>query len=177
MVADILEKQYNYAIIDKYVTRPFRKVEIEDLQRGKKIGLKPVFGQYNDGEKSENEQKELAPKRKQAFLNLRLPIAYVNYDNYYGFSVDEVNNYLEHGRNAVVIVNDIGVIKDLKAIFSGNCVSCYVHRAIAVAIINEKNEVLLQQRSDNKEKNVGYISCRTYFKWARCFICCFKRDK
>lgn len=70
MVADILEKQYNYAIIDKYVTRPFRKIEIEDLQRGKKIGLKPVFGQYNDGEKSENEQKELAPKRKQAFLNL-----------------------------------------------------------------------------------------------------------
>lgn len=130
MVADILEKQYNYAIIDKYVTRPFRKVEIEDLQRGKKIGIKPVFGQYNDGEKSENEQKELSPKRKQAFLNLRLPIAYVNYDNYYGFSVDEVNNYLEHGRNAVVIVNDIGVIKDLKAIFSGNCVSCYVHRAI-----------------------------------------------
>lgn len=29
------------------------------------------------------------------------------------------------------------------------------HRAIAVAIINEKNEVLLQQRADNKEKNAG----------------------
>lgn len=29
------------------------------------------------------------------------------------------------------------------------------HRAIAVAIINEKNEILLQQRADNKEKNAG----------------------
>lgn len=29
------------------------------------------------------------------------------------------------------------------------------HRAIAVAIVNEKNEILLQQRSDNKEKNAG----------------------
>ena len=29
------------------------------------------------------------------------------------------------------------------------------HRAIVVAIINEKNEVLLQQRSFNKEKNAG----------------------
>ena len=29
------------------------------------------------------------------------------------------------------------------------------HRAIVVAIINEKNEVLLQQRADNKEKNAG----------------------
>lgn len=29
------------------------------------------------------------------------------------------------------------------------------HRAIVVAIINEKNEILLQQRSANKEKNAG----------------------
>lgn len=29
------------------------------------------------------------------------------------------------------------------------------HRSIVVAIINEKNEVLLQQRSKNKEKNAG----------------------
>lgn len=29
------------------------------------------------------------------------------------------------------------------------------HRAIVVAIINEKNEVLLQQRSETKEKNAG----------------------
>ena len=29
------------------------------------------------------------------------------------------------------------------------------HRAIVVAIINEKNEVLLQQRAANKEKNAG----------------------
>lgn len=29
------------------------------------------------------------------------------------------------------------------------------HRCIVVAIINEKNEILLQQRTDNKEKNAG----------------------
>lgn len=29
------------------------------------------------------------------------------------------------------------------------------HRAIVVAIVNEKNQVLLQQRSTNKEKNAG----------------------
>lgn len=29
------------------------------------------------------------------------------------------------------------------------------HRAIVVAIINENNEILLQQRSNNKEKNAG----------------------
>lgn len=29
------------------------------------------------------------------------------------------------------------------------------HRSIVVAIINEKNEILLQQRSNNKEKNAG----------------------
>lgn len=28
------------------------------------------------------------------------------------------------------------------------------HKAIVVAIINEKNEILLQQRSEKKEKNV-----------------------
>ncbi|MCI9434495.1 MAG: NUDIX domain-containing protein [Bacilli bacterium] len=29
------------------------------------------------------------------------------------------------------------------------------HRSIAVAIVNEKNEILLQQRSATKEKNAG----------------------
>lgn len=29
------------------------------------------------------------------------------------------------------------------------------HRSIAVAIINDKNEILIQQRSDNKDKNAG----------------------
>lgn len=29
------------------------------------------------------------------------------------------------------------------------------HRAIVVAIVNDKNEILLQQRADNKEKNAG----------------------
>lgn len=125
VVADILEEKYHYAFINKYVTRPFRKVEIESLEQGKNIGIKSVFGEYNDGEK-----KELALKRKQAFTNLRLPLTYINYDNYYGFSMEEVNNYLEHGRNAIVIVNDPGVIRDLKNIYRSQCVSCYIHRTI-----------------------------------------------
>ena len=29
------------------------------------------------------------------------------------------------------------------------------HRIIVVAIVNEKNEVLIQQRSENKDKNPG----------------------
>lgn len=29
------------------------------------------------------------------------------------------------------------------------------HRAIVVAIVNENNQILLQQRSENKEKNAG----------------------
>lgn len=29
------------------------------------------------------------------------------------------------------------------------------HRAIVVAIVNDRNEILLQQRADNKEKNAG----------------------
>lgn len=130
VVADILEKQYHYAFIDKYVTRPFREVEIEDLKQGKNIGIKPVLGQYNNGEKSEEEQKLLSEQRKQSFLNMRLPLAYINYENYYGFSIEEISDYLEHGRDAVVIVNDIGVVKDLKNIFKGRCASCYIHRAI-----------------------------------------------
>lgn len=149
VVAEILEKQYNYAFIDKYVTRPFREVEIENLKQGKKIGIKPVSGQYNDGEKSEEEQKRLSSQRKQAFLNLRIPLAYINYDNYYGFSIDEISEYLEHGRDAVVIVNDIGVIKDLKGIFNGRCAACYVHRAIPKSkkIFME----IAKQRGDTEE--------------------------
>lgn len=130
VVADILEEKYHYAFINKYVTRPFRKVEIELSKQGKNIGIKSVYGEYNNGEKTEDEQKELETKRKQAFTNLRLPLTYSNYDNYYGFSMEEVDNYLEHGRNAIVIVNDPGVIRDLKNIYKGQSVSCYIHRTI-----------------------------------------------
>lgn len=130
VMSEILETRYNYVFIDKYVTRPFRKVEIEALQQGKKIGIKPVLGQYNDGDKSEEEQTKSIKQRKKEFLKLRLPLAYVNYENYYGFSIDEINEYIEHGRNVAVIVNDPGVVKDLKNIFKGRCASCYIHRAI-----------------------------------------------
>lgn len=54
------------------------------------------------------------------------------------------------------------------------------HRSIVVAIINDKNEILLQQRSKDKEKNAGmwdisvagHISTR-----ARCYIRCCKRNQ
>lgn len=130
VIADILVDNHNYAFIDKYVTRPFRKTEIEQVKNGKNPGIKAVSGEYNDGEKDEEKQQRLSQNRKQAFLNLRLPLSYVNYDNYYGFSVTEINNYLEHGRNVVIIVNDTGIVKDLKNIYKENSISCYVHRAI-----------------------------------------------
>lgn len=149
VMAEILENKYNYAFIDKYVTRPFRKVELDALNNGQRIGIKPVFGKYNDGEKEKEEQKRLNSQRKQAFLNLRLPLAYINYGNYYGFSIDEINNYIEHGRDAVIIVNDIGLTKDLKNIYEGQCVSCYVHRAIT-----KNKEIFMEiarQRGDTEE--------------------------
>lgn len=149
VVSDILEEKYHYAFINKYVTRPFRKVEIESLEQGKNIGIKPVLGKYNDGEKAKEEQIKFAEKRKQAFTKLRLPLTYVNYDNYYGFSMEEVDNYIEHGRNAVVIVNDPGVIRDLKNIYKGQCISCYVHRTIP-----KNKEIFMEiarQRGDTQE--------------------------
>lgn len=44
------------------------------------------------------------------------------------------------------------------------------HRAIAVAVINEQNQILVQQRSFKKKKyrNVGYICSRTYIFWTGC---------
>lgn len=149
IVADILEEKYHYAFINKYVTRPFRKVEIEALKQGKNIGIKSVLGEFNNGEKTEKEQKELEAKRKQAFTNLRLPLTYINYDNYYGFSMEEVNNYLENGRNAIVIVNDPGVIRDLKNIYRGQSISCYIHRTIS-----RNKEIFMEiarQRGDTQE--------------------------
>ncbi len=116
VIANILVNNHHYAFIHKYVTRPFRENEMKEINKGKSIGIKPVRGNYNDGEKSEETQKELAATRKQAFLSLRLPLSYINYDNYYGFSADEINNYIENGRNSTVIVNDTRLVRDLKNI-------------------------------------------------------------
>lgn len=149
ITADILVDNLNYAFINKYVTRPFRENEIAEVNNGKSIGIKPVRGNYNDGEKDVEVQKNFAIARKQAFLNLRLPLSYINYDNYYGFSIEEINNYIKNGRNAVVIVNDIGLVRDLKDIYEENCLSCYVHRA------NPKNKDIFMeianQRGDTPE--------------------------
>ena len=49
------------------------------------------------------------------------------------------------------------------------------HRCIVVAIVNEKNQVLLQQRK--KCEYVGYFSGRTYICRTRFFISCCKRNK
>lgn len=147
-VASILAKN-NYAFIDKYVTRPFRPVEISDIKAGRNIGIRAVSGLYNDGEKTLQEQENANEQRKQAFLDLRLPLAYINYGNYYGFSIDQINNYIMNGRNVVIIVNDIGVIRDLKDIYGDNCLACYVHRS------NPKNrEIFMEiarQRGDTEE--------------------------
>lgn len=149
VVADILEEKYHCAFINKYVTRPFRKIEIESIEQGKNIGIRPVYGKYNDGEKSKEEQIKLEAERRQSFVRLRLPLTYINYGNYYGFSMGEIDNYLEHGRNAVIIVNDPGVIRDLKNIYKGQCISCYVHRTIP-----KNKEIFMEiakQRGDTQE--------------------------
>lgn len=148
VVADILANK-NYAFINKYVTRPFRTVEISDANEGKNIGIRAVSGMYNDGEKTVEEQQAHDLQRRQAFLNLRLPLAYINYGNYYGFSIEEINNYIMNGRNVVLIANDIGVIRALKDIYGDRCSACYVHRN------NPKNrEAFLEisrQRGDTDE--------------------------
>lgn len=138
-IADRFVEQYNCIMINKYVTRPFRENEIYGKREGKDIGIKAVRGEYNDGEKSVSDQASLAEMRKQAFLKLRLPFAYINYDNYYGFSSDEINSYVEHGRDVVIIVNDIGVIRDLKSIYGGSCIVCYVYR------VNPNNKDIFMQ--------------------------------
>lgn len=149
VVAEMLEEKHHCAFVNKYTTRPFRKIEIESLEQGKNIGIRSVLGKYNDGEKSEEEQIRLEAKRKQAFVNLGLSLAYINYENYYGFSISEINNYLDYGRNAVIIVNDPEVIRDLKNIYKGRCISCYVHR-----IIPRNKEIFMEiakQRGDTQE--------------------------
>lgn len=130
VIGDILVDKYNYTYINKYVTRDFRDEEIEAINQGKPVGIRPVVGKYN---KADDKTK------KQAFLNLRLPLSYINYDNYYGFSKDDIDNYLKNGRNAVIIVNDIALIHDLKNLYDGNCFACYVHR------FNPKNKDIFME--------------------------------
>lgn len=140
VVGDILVNDHNYIYINKYVTRDFRIEEKEAVAIGKPCGIRPVVGKYNEASDK---------VKKQAFLNLQLPLSYTNYDNYYGFSKTEIDTYLNHGKNVVVIVNDITLVRDLKNIYNENCSSCYVHRS------NPKNKDIFmeiaKQRGDTPE--------------------------
>lgn len=140
IIGDLLVNEHNYAYINKYVTRNFREEEIEAVKQGKPIGIRPVVGKYNEADDK---------TKKQAFLNLRLPLSYINYDNYYGFSKEDIDNYLKNGRDAVIIVNDIALIHDLKNLYGENCFACYVHR------FNPKNKDIFmeiaKQRGDTPE--------------------------
>lgn len=97
---------------------------------GKIYGIRSVSGEFNDGEKTETEQAKLSLKRKKAFLAKNCSLAYINYGEYYGFSTDEIDNYIENGRNVVIIINNIELIKDLKKIYGNECLSCYIHREL-----------------------------------------------
>ena len=130
MIANLLAKSFNYALIKKYVTRPFRKAEIEAEIRGENVGIRSVLGLYNNGEEGLEQQEKFNEDRIKRFKALRPQITYTNYNNFYGFSTTEIDNYLDQGRNAVIIVTDPGAIKDLKRIYAGKCLSCYIHRAI-----------------------------------------------
>lgn len=127
-MADILVDQFHFSLLNKYVTRPFRETEIRNINNGKNIGLKPVRGKFNDGEKELDIQKQFSTARKQAFKNLNLPLRYENYEELYGFSLDEIDNSIEHGRNVVAIIYNNRVINKLKNIYGENCQTCYLHR-------------------------------------------------
>ena len=117
-ILNMLRKKYNVASIQKIVTRPFRQTEIESILEGKNIDIKPVIDLFNDGEKTLEEQSANEENRKKAFLASSLPFSYVNYDNYYGFDLEQINSYLDNGRNVAIIVNDIPYIKDLKTLYA-----------------------------------------------------------
>lgn len=140
LAGDILVTDYNYIYINKYITRDFRNKEKEAIQMGKNIGIQPVIGKYNEADDK---------TKKEAFFNLKLLFSYINYDDYYGFSKNEIDNYLANGRNVVIIINDITIIRDLKNIYKENCLSIYIHRA------NPKNkDIFMQiakQRGDTPE--------------------------
>ena len=129
-IGDILVEQYHYTYIQKYITRNFRDDEKQAVMTGKPLAVRPVVGEYNE-----------APDhtKKQAFLNLRLPLVYMNYDNYYGFAKEDIDHYLANGKNVVIIVNDIAVTRDLKNLYGENCFTCYIHRA------NPKNKDIFMQ--------------------------------
>ena len=75
-IADTLVKKYNFKLLDKYVTRPFRKQEIKDQLAGKHTGVIPVYGNYNNGEQSKLAQQIFDKARKDKFRRLNLPISY-----------------------------------------------------------------------------------------------------
>ena len=129
-IANLLTKKFNCVNIPKYVTRPFRKEEIRAKMNGEAPGIRAVFGEFNDGEKTDIEQENLSLQRKKAFLNKKCPLAYINYGEYYGFSTDEINNYIENGKTVVIIINNIDLIKDLKNIYGNECISCYIHKEL-----------------------------------------------
>lgn len=140
MIGDILVNRYHYIYIQKYITRNFRNDEKQAVLMGKPLSVRPVVGKYNE-----------APDKtkKQAFLNLRLPLVYINYDNYYGFAKEDIDHYLANGKNVVIIINDIAVIRNLKNLYGENCFTCYIHRT------NPKNkDIFMQiakQRGDTAE--------------------------
>lgn len=140
VVGNILVNNHNYTYINKYVTRDFRVEEKEAVAKGKPCGIRAVIGKYNEASDK---------AKKQAFLNLQLPLSYINYDNYYGFSKTEIDQYLQSERDVIAIINDIALVHDLKNIYSENCLSCYVHR------FNPKNKDIFmeiaKQRGDTPE--------------------------
>lgn len=127
-MADILVDNFNFFLLNKYVTRPFRETEIMNIKNGKNVGLKPVRGRFNDGEKEIEVQNQFSTVRKQAFKKLNLPLLYENYEELYGFSLDEIDNHIENGRNVVAIIYNNRVINKLKNIYGENCQTCYIHR-------------------------------------------------
>jgi len=127
-ISNILIDKFGFIFLTKYTTRPFRNEEIEKCRSGECIDLKAVIGKYNNGELNAYEQKENQDTRKQAFLKLKLPFSYFMYENYYGFSLQELNNYLIEGKNVVLICNDSQVMRDLKSIYRNNCQIWFVYR-------------------------------------------------
>ena len=148
-ILNMLRKKYNVASIQKIVTRPFRQTEIDSIREGKNIDIKPVIDLFNDGEKTLKEQSANEENRKKAFLALSLPFSYVNYDNYYGFDLEQINSYLDNGRNVAIIVNDIPYIKDLKTLYGDNCVTALVHRGNEITLDSFLR--IAKERGDNHE--------------------------
>lgn len=148
-IMDLLGKQ-GVKSIRKITTRPFRQSEITDMNNGKNIDIEAVSKLYNDGDKDDEEQNLKRNDRKKAFLELKLPFAYVNNGNeYYGFDLSEIINYIDNGRDVAIIVNDIPYIKDLKRILGDKCIALLVHRRNEIKL--EYFLDLARERGDTDE--------------------------